>query len=275
MSLNTAAGAPPIFLTPNFCSPDLISAGSKVTASAMEAIAGRVVDMDPFSYWQGASADDGVTETLDIPLYVGTSQAVRSDIAVLAILNTNLASFNILLSDDGGVNFHTTYAVTGNTAANYFRDITAALKTANLIRIEAVGTIVPNSLKKIGTVVAAGLLLQMTTVPDSPINRSDIENVKVLTMGDGSQNITYIKRSAASFEFYNATFAFSLMTPAEIDLLRALRRDNPAFIIYPEPGEFPGDMFYSRFNGGFKITPSSDYKGAGYDLKFVITEIGS
>lgn len=275
MSLNLSAGAPVIFLTNNYCSPDLISAGSKVTASAMEAIADRVVDMDPYSYWQGASADDGVTETLDIPLYVGTTQTLRSDIAVLALLNTNLASFNIKLSDDNGVSFHTTYAITGNTGANYIKDISDGIKSANLIRIEAVGTIVPNSLKKIGTVVAAGLLLQMTTVPDSPINRSDIENVKVLTMGDGSQNITYIKRSAASFEFYNASFQFSLMTAAEVETMRTLRRDNPAFIIYPEPGEFPGEMFYARFNGGFKIAPSSEYKGAGYDLRFTVTEIGS
>lgn len=275
MSLTLTAGAAPIFLTNNYCSPDLIAAGSKVTASAMEAIADRVVDMDPYSYWQGASADDLVTETLDIPLYVGMAQTVRSDIAFIALLNINLASFNIKLSDNNGVSFHTTYAITGNTGANYIKDISAGLKSANLIRIEAIGTIVANSLKKLGTVVAAGLLLQMTTVPDHPINRADIENVKVLTMGDGSQNITYIKRSAASFEFYNAAFQFSLMGTTEIDSLRALRRDNPAFIIYPEPGEFPGEMFYARFNGGFKISPSNEYKGAGYDLRFTVTEIGS
>lgn len=275
MSLTLTAGAAPIFLTNNYCSPDLITAGSKVTASAMEAIADRVVDMDPYAYWQGASADDTVTETLDIPLYVGLAQTVRSDIAFIALLNINLASFNILLSDDNGVSFHTTYTITGNTGANYIKDISAGLKSANLIRIAAIGTIVPNSLKKLGTVVAAGLLLQMTTVPDHPINRSDIENVKVLTMGDGSQNVTYIKRSAASFEFYNAAFQFSLMATTEIDLLRGLRRDNPAFIIYPEPGEFAGEMFYARFNGGFKISPSNEYKGAGYDLRFTVTEIGS
>lgn len=275
MSLDLTAGAPVIFLSPNYCSPDLIAAGFKVISSEMEAIADRLVDMDPYSIWQGANADDTVKVTIDIPLYVGNTQTVRAEIGILAILNTNLKDFNILLSDDNGANFHTTYAVTGNTSANYVRDLTAATKTANLIRIEGQATIVANQLKKIGTVLAAEVLYQMATVPDHPINRSDIENVKALVMGDGSQDITYIKRSAASFEFYQASFKFSMVTPTEIEILRQLRRENPALVIYPEPGEFAGQMFYVRFNGGFKMAPSNEYKGAGYDVSVMVTEIGS
>jgi hypothetical protein len=270
------AGAAPIFLTKNYINTDVITA--KVpgifTATTMQAIAPRILDMDPFAYWQGSVEDDTISETVDIELYEGEAQALRTDIGLLALLNTNFKDFTVALSSDGGATFHTTYTVTGNTAANWISDISAAPKSANFIRITATKTIVANAAKKLGTAVAAGLLKQMTAIPVNPISQDDKKNKRVLTMADGSKDISYIKRSAASNSFYSASFKFKQVTYAEILELQAMDRDNPAFLFYPEPGDKAGEIFYSHFTSSFKITPTSDYKGAGYDLGFAVEEIG-
>lgn len=272
--MNLALGANPIFLTKNYVNRDVVLAGGVLTASSMQALVERVTDMDPYATWNSGGSDDTVTETIDIALYEGITQTLRTDIALLALLNINFKSFTIQLSDDNGGSFHTTYTVTDHAAENYVLDLSAGVKSANFIRITATTTQTADEEKVLGTVVAAGLVRQMTADPMHPMTRTAMENVKVVTMADGSQNVSYIKRSAASFEFYGASLKFEYVTDAELLAMRALRREYPTFLFYPEPYEKPGEIYLCRFNGPFKVQNSDYYKGAGYDLSFEVREVG-
>lgn len=267
-------GANPVFLTKNYVNRDVILAGGVLTATSMQALVERVVDMDPYATWNSGGSNDTVTETIDIALYEGVTQVLRSDIALIALLNINFKTFTIQLSDDNGSSFHTTYTVSNHAAAQYVLDLSAGVKSANFVRITATTTQTANEEKVLGTVVVAGLVHQMVADPVHPMSRTTSFNVKVLTMADGSENISYIKRSAASFEFYAATFKFEYVTDAELLIFRALRREYPTFLFYPEPYEKPGEIFLCRFNGTPKTQNSDYFKGAGYDLQFDVKEVG-
>lgn len=274
----TAAGAP-IFLTKNYVNKDVIyaydlgDAAAVYTASSNQSLLSRVMEMDPLSYWNSATADDDNTEVINIALYEGRVLTTRTDIGLIALLNTNAKSFKIELSSNGGSTFHTTYTVTNNALENYVIDTSSSVKSANHIRITIYSTITVDAYKKVGTVVLAGVLKQMTDRPNYPTVRSDRENIKVLVMGDGSENITYIKRSAASFSFYQCNFTFSPITAADILALRTFRRANPAFLFYPEPYDKPSELYYCRFDGPFQEEPWVEYRPAGYKLSFAVTEI--
>ncbi len=267
-------GANPIFLTKNYVNRDVVLAGGVLTASSMQALAERLVDMDPYAAWNSGGSNDTVTEILDIALYEGVTQILRTDIALIALLNINFKSFTIQLSDDNGGSFHTTYTVTNHAAAQYVLDLSAGVKSANFVRITATTTQTANEEKVLGTVVVAGLLYQMTADPVHPMVRANTANVKAITMADGSQNITYVKRSAASYEFFGMKLKFEYVTDAEILALRAMRRENPTFLFYPEPYEKPGEIYLCRFVAPPTEQNSDYYKGAGYDLSFEVREVG-
>lgn len=280
--MNLTPAAPPIFLKPNYAKD---SAGfvfgtstPKITVTSMQALADRLVDMDPFSTWNSAGSTDSTNpQTIGIPLYVGVTQTLRTDIALIALLNINFKDFTISLSSDGGSTFTDMYAVTNNTLSNYIIDASASVKSADYIKIYVTTTFAstPDVEKFLGTVVMSGLIRQMVAAPMFPISRGVSENVKVLDMGDGSKNITYIKRSAASFEFYNANFNFKMVTDSELTAMRALRRGYPSFIFYPEPGDKTGEMYQSMFiPGSFQSQTSHTCKNLGNDLQFGIQEIG-
>jgi hypothetical protein len=272
--MNLALGANPIFLTKNYINRDVVLAGGVLTASSMQALAERVVDMDPYATWNSGGSDDTVTETLDIALYEGITQVLRTDIALLALLNINFKSFTIQLSDDNGSSFHTVYTVADHAAPQYVLDLSAGVKSANFIRVTATTTQTANEEKVLGTVVAAGLIRQMTADPVHPMARAPRNNVRVLTMADGSENISYIKRSAASAEFYGGAFKFSYVTDAELTEMKALCREYPTFLFYPEPYEKPGEIYLCRFVAPPRVQNSDYYKGAGYDLSFDVREVG-
>lgn len=272
--MKLSADANPIFLTENYVKRDVILAGGVLTASSMQALVERVVDMDPFAAWNSGGSDDTTTETIDIALYEGVSQTLRTDIALIALLNINFKSFTIHLSDDAGSSFHTTYTVTDHASANYVLDLSAGVKSANFIRITATTTQMANEEKVLGTVVAAGLIWQMIAAPVHPMIRSGRENVKVVIMADGSQNISFIKRSAASHEFYGARLKFRFVTETELLVLQAIRRNSPTFLFYPEPYEKPGEIFHCRFGGPPQTQNSDHYKGAGHDVSFDVVEVG-
>lgn len=271
--MNLASGAPPIFLTKNYVNRDVVDGAGVFTVSSMDAIKERILDMDPYAYWQGANADDAVSEVVDIALYDGAAQVVRS-LDFLALLNINFKSFTVELSDDGGTSFHTTYTETDYALSYWVKDLSAAAKDANYIRITANTTQTANSYKKLGTVVAAGLLKQMPEPPSTPIDRNEVETAIALTMSDGSKDISYIRRSDASFTFYQASLNFRYVPAADLRELQELRRENPVFLLYPEPGDKQDEVFYCRFSTPLKIKYSSEYKGAGHDLAFGVEEIG-
>jgi hypothetical protein len=266
------AGAAPIFLSKNYIHKDLITLG-QYSVTSMQALLKRIVDMDPYAYWQSSGSSDAVMETITMSTVEGNTITLHTDVGLIALLNINLKEFYIRISADYGVSWVGEYSVVDNTLENYILDISAAPKSVNYILIGAHTTIVPNQEKRIGTLVVAGLKKQMLNVPDFPIVRKDIENVKILQMANGSENVTRIKRSEASCSFFAATYKFSYVTYAELVAMRTFRRDNPEFLFYPEPYEKPGEIFHCRFDGPFVEQESAQYKGAGYNLQFSVKEI--
>lgn len=271
--MNLTSGAAPIFFTKNYVNRDVLDA--KVpgifTASSMQEIADRILEMDPYSIWQGSTADDTVTEILDIALYEGDAQALR-ELGFLALVNINFKGFTVSLSDDNGVTFHTVYTETAHAAAYWLKDLSAGKKNVNFLRIAATTTQTANDYKMLGTVIAADLLLQLTT-PPSTIEPQDVENSVINTMADGSKDVTLMKHSATSFTFYGASFRHSNVAETEMDDLKAVRRENPVFLFYPEPGDKQMEIYFCRFNGAIKYPYSSAFKGAGRNLSYAIEEI--
>lgn len=267
------SGAAPIFLTKNYVNRDVLDASVPgiFTASSMQDLAERILQMDPYAYWQGSTADDAVTETFDIELYEGEAQALRL-VGFLALLNINFKGFTVSLSDDGGVSFHTVYTETDHAAAYWRKDLSAGKKNVNFIRIAATTTQTANDYKKLGTVIAADILLQLTT-PPSTIDPQDVENSTANVMADGSKDVTLIKHSAASFTFYGAAFKHKNVSETEMDDLKQVRRENPVFLFCPEPGDRQMEIYYCRFTGAMKYPYSSAFKGAGRDLSYAVEEI--
>lgn len=273
MSLNLAAAAPPIFFKTNYLKDSV----DHVTVTSMSALSNRIVDMDPYATWNSSGSTDSTNpQTIDIPIYVGTAQTLRTDIALIALLNINFKDFVVYLSSDNGATFTDTYTVTSNSLSNYIIDASAATKSANFIRVYVTTTFAstPNVEKILGAVVVTGLIYQMTTYPAHPISRDTRESVRVLQMADGSQDITYVKRSAASYEFYVSTFNFQRVSTTELDALRSLRRLYPAFIYYPEPGDRTGEIYWCMFApGSFKAQLAHTVKSFGYNLAYTVEEI--
>ncbi len=277
--MNLTPAAPPIFLTPNYLKDSLNTSTSvRITTSSMQALADRIADMDPYATWNSMGSDDTTNpQSIGIGLYVNSTQILRTDIACISLLNMNFKDFTISLSSDNGATFTDVYTVTNNVERNYILDTSAAVKTANYILIVATTTFAstPNVEKFLGTVVVAGLLRQMTASPNMPMTRGSVENIKVLVMANGSKNITYVKRSVASFEFYTATLSFSNATDYELTAMREMRRDNTSFIFVPEPGDKQGDMYWCIFApGSFKSSLSNKIKSYGNEIEFGVQEIG-
>jgi hypothetical protein len=276
MALVLTPAAPPIFLTTNMLRDSVTVDGvQRITATSMAAIADRIVDMDPYSTWNSSgSASDTDPQTITIPLYVANEPVVRSNIGMVALLNMNFKTFTVGLYNAGVLQYQ--YSVSNNTSANWIQDTTDYLWSADSVVIYVTATFAatPNVEKFLGTVIVAEVISQMTTPPAGAITRGAIENVRALTMANGSKNVTRIKRSAASHEFYTAGFKFSYMSDTELATLRTVRRNNPAFIIYPEPGDKVGEIYQCMFTpGSFKSQPTSVYKGAGNDVSFDVQEI--
>ena len=279
--MDLTPAAPPIFLKPNYLreSAGVIfgTATPKITITSNAALADRLVDMDPNATWNSTGSSDGNTQTILIPVYVGVTQTIKTDISCIALLNNNFRTFTVELSTDNGATYGTPYSVDNNTLVDYIIDTSASPVSANLVRIVATNTFTSlgSVEKKLGAVVLSGLIYQMLSRPLFPISETPIENVRVLVMADNSKNITYMKRSAASYEFYTGSFKFGHMIETEITAIRSLRRSYPAFIFYPEPGDKKGSMYYSMFSpGSFGRQMSNICKALGNDLAFSIEEIG-
>ena len=267
-------GAAPIWLTKNYFSADADLRGGTFSTTSMGGIGKRLYDMDPFAYGLSAGSSEGTHEIIISQLYEGYALAQRV-VGLLALLNTNIANFTVYASTDGGVTWPTTLAtVAGNTAVNYVLDLSASPVTMNAIKIDITNTIGAVNEKQVGTVVLCGVLFQPARPPDK-MKRKYRDNQRIVVMADGSKDVTYIKRSPASHEFYGCQMPWSFMSDSDRDALRAVRRANPSCCLYPEPGDRAGDLFYGKFTGDWGDEPTSQWKGAGNSLAVDFEETSS
>lgn len=273
MSLNLTPGAPPVFLTKNYFSGDANNYGGTFSAGDNAALGPRVYDMDPFAFWASIDATDGTHQIVSSQLYEGYGLASRV-VGLVALLNINLANFVLSYSTDGGSTWTVLSTVTGNTASTYVLDLSAAPVTMNAFKVDATTTITANQAKQIGTIVLCGVLFQPSASADK-IKRTYFDNQRIVALADGSEDITYIKRSPASHEFYGCQLSFSFLSDTDIDGIRTVRRANPNCCLYPEPGDRAGDIFYGRFDGNWSDEQATLWKGAGRNTIITFKETTS
>lgn len=274
-ALSLVAGAPPVFLSKSWVTKDVDVNGGVFVASKMQPLLKRIYDMDAYSIWRATGSDDSQTETIELQLFEGNGQTTR-DIDFVALSNINFKRFKVEYSNDDGATW-TIFTGADYTAANYalpdFLISLAAPVQANRLKLTMYTTQIADQEKILGCFIAALATLQTSRPPDSA-HKAFVETVRAVTLGDGSQDVTYIRRSAASYEFYSATVNFSHLPLAERDSLRAIKRAGKPFLWVPEPAEVLRDIFLSRMEGAWTDDFTDPFfKGAGYNVAFNIREM--
>jgi len=271
MAASLIANAPPIFLTKNF-----LNGFSVVSVLTGDPFKQRAFDMTRGSAWTTQGFSSPTPQTYDARLFEGSTQALRS-INFVALLNINLKRFRLEFSATDGAPF-TTFSGFDFTGSDFSGvDLLVSLPAdvdANRILL-TVTEIQSGSEVSVGDIIIAKLRLQ-PAIGFNTYRKRYRDNVKTIQMADGSLDFTYIRRSPSSHEFYSSSVSFRGMSQAQRDLVRAIKTSQDSFIFVPEPGDVPGDMFFSR------IVPDSyeeDYismrRGAGYNINFGVEEIGA
>ena len=267
----------PIFLTKNYFSGDVVNYGAGTfSTTSMGGLGVRLFDMDPFAFGLSNGSAEGTPETIISQLFEGYALAQRV-VGLVALLNINLKAFTVYGSTDGGATWPITIAnETINTATNYVVDLSGAPITINAVKVVATNVMNPavSAEKQIGTIVLCGVLGQVQRAPDK-IVRKYFDNQRVVKLPDGSEDITNIKRSPASHELYGCDITFTYLSDADRDMMRSVRRANPNFCLYPEPGERPGDIFYGRFDKDWQDEQTILYKAQGNSTVISFKEISS
>ncbi len=274
MSLQlTTPKAYPVFLTKNYFSADSNLHGGDFYVSSNVNLGPRLYDMDPFAYWVSSGSSEGATEAIRCQLYEGFSNVSRA-VGLFALLNTNLKAFKAYYSTDAGVNWNLIVDVSANAATNYVFDMSAVPTTMNAFLLLATNTIGAVAEKQVGTIVLAGVQLQLARAPDR-IKRRYFDAARVVQLADYSEDITYVKRSPASHEFYGCDIYLTYLSDSDRDALRTIRRTSPNFCLYPEPGSRPGDLFYGRFTNDWEDEETILYKSQGNTTVLSFKEISS
>lgn len=276
MQISLLAGAPPAFLSKNYANKDVVKYGGFLQASTGQAFAYRLLDMDPYSYWTSAGSTDAITETIDGQIYEGAGQAAR-DVDFVGLLNTNVKNFKIEYSTDNGATFTpftgaNHMAGPGIATEDFLVSLAAPVVGVNRWKVSAL-TVQSGTEKIIGTLVL-GLGSFQLSKPFESYSKRAREQVRTIELGDGTLDTTYIKRSAASYEYYEASGMVTNLPQAELRQVEALKRSGAPFLFVPEPGDVQRDVFLSLFSGVLPRSYSALFKGSGYDVAFSVREIG-
>ncbi len=270
----TAAGGP-IFATRSRINSESRDYGV-FTASSMQEIMARIVDGDPESYWHSAVGGDAITETLIASVQL-RSALVNRPVDMICLQNINLKNFKLEYST-GGVTYLTVpgfdYSV--GTADNDQSDLIKTFSeiTPDHYRLTMYRTIVADEVKKVGGIIASLSTVQITTGGMVKYDRKHREELRSLKMGDGSRSDEAIRRSAVSYEHYGAAVEIELLSKAERDAMRGIKRTGAPFVFVPEPYDSPRDAFGCLFKGVWDDRFTSQYKGTGYTVGFNVEEVG-
>jgi len=272
-----AANAHPIFAGKNFLNQDAIDYGT-FTAEEMSALISRVIDGDPFSYWQGSTQVDG-DEVIVGPFSFNTGSAVASQTFDLVVLqNINWKNFVGEYSTDGstwstitGLNYAS--GVANNALTDLIVNVTAG-HAAKYVRFRVTHTITASQKKKAGgIIVCAGVVQLSGGFLDYKVKMR--EAVREVELGDKSLSREYIMRSAASYEFWGASFDCPIVTTAEKASLRTIKREGDPFILIPEPGDVKGDAYLCHFDGPWGHEYMNPVRSVGYLIPMKVKEVGS
>lgn len=281
MSLLKSAGSSAIFFEPSYINGSSYTAGG-IIASTMQALVHRIYQMDPTAIWQGsAGADDAQTETITCTLYAGVAQVQRVVDAIL-ILNNNLNNFVLQYSTDGGSSWTNIATVTGNAGADYvlFLNSPLTLPAAAQLQLVMTTTFPDNQNKFVGNFIATLSIFQpgasSTPVrPQSKFKAKPKQNKKVVKLADGTEDITYFNWSDNSCVLNNLEFLFELLPVSDKAYFDSLFAAAQPFLCYPEPGEFPRNIYLCTFEeDSYDPDYESSWKGAGYRIPFRLQQQG-
>lgn len=273
---NLLTEAFPIFASKNYISQDSIDYGT-LTASEMQALASRIIDGDPFSYWQGSTAADATEVTLTFSLNEGSSLIARSP-DILIFQNINWKNFVGEWSVDGSAwTAIASLAYASGVANNVLTDLIvnpADIVNGKYLRFRITHTIVASEKKKCGGIIAClGVVQPAGGFID--YKASYRESVREVELGDRTISREYVMRSGASYEFWGAAFTLPIVTAAELLLLRGIKRDGLPFVLILEPGFNKREAYLCHFDGPWRHEYENPIRSVGYNIGVKVKEVGS
>lgn len=268
--------AQPIFASKNYINQDSVDYGT-FDATEMDALAERIIDGDPLSYWQGSVATDGTTVTLTFSLNEGSSLIARSpDLIVLQ--NINWKNFIGQWSVNGSSwTTITTLNYASGVANNSATDLIvnpSDISSAKYLRFQITHTISANAKKKCGGIIAClGTVQTAGGYADDKIKYR--ESVREVELGDKTISREYIMRSATSYDFWGMSLSLLNVTTAELLLLRGIKAAGDPFIFIPEPSDQKQVAYLCHFDGAWGQEYESTVRSIGFHLPIKVKEVGS
>lgn len=279
--MNIFPGANPAFLTHNYLNRHAKNA-SDLTVTTGDTLKHRLYDMDPLSRWQSAESDDLTTETIEFGLWAAGGR-MSHDVEYVAVMNHNVLSMTIELSNDNGGAWTEVFSSTAIDEAN--TRVPLVSTPADRVRVSLLTTQTADEEKKVGDIVVAGASFQ-----PGPLFKYDPEPYKIQTktakMADGSLRGLLSGRTDAGGSLWAARCSW-VMDPADysdrdaFDAAMATFRDYGLsarqFLFMPEPGDRPDQVYLCRVRPGTYVDPYlrlSEGRGGMLAVQMVIEEVG-
>lgn len=277
MTVSIAALAKPAFFSRNWIGQDSIDYGI-LTATDNGDLAGRLIDGDPLSLLNDTTASDGSTWTITASLSE-KSLTPGQLVDMLLLQNINWKNFHVKYSTDEGASYPNTFPGgdyrlgTADFAGTDLQLVPTQIEDITHIQIDVthVQASYSDKTKFVGGLVVVKLVLQ-TPIGMSGFVAGEIENKKVVELGDGSQSEEYWLRSAQSHIWWRSDFRFLSIPQSSIDILKAIRAGRKPFIFYPRPGDWPREAYQCRFAAELRpalMIPDS----LGFELPVSVREV--
>jgi hypothetical protein len=267
--------AHPVFASRNWINQDSIDYGT-FTADEMTALLSRIIDGDRFSYWQGSSTSDATTVTMTFSFQDRTALTRRAfDLIILQNINWKNFLIEYRNPDTGAWATVTGGDFTGtdNEDTDLIINIAAGV-TADAIRITITTTMTADEAKKLGNLIVCQSAIQLSSGFENYKVKMR-ESLRALELGDKTISKEYLQRSAASYEFWGASFDVLFATTAELATLRTIKREGYPFILIPEPADRPEDAFQCLFDGPWGHAYENPVRSAGFGIPMKVMEVGS
>lgn len=274
MSLDLTVVGGPIFGSRSRVNTESRDFGT-FTVSSMQAILRRIVDGDPFSFWQSATGDDTNDEIIDITFQDKSNKIIKA-IDFIVLQNFNGRLFKIEQKAGGGslaVIPEFDFSVTPYTGGpDLILEISEL--SPDTLRLTISTTQTANDFKKLGGFYASKSVFQLTQGSVKKYDERFRERVREVVLGDNSRSREYNRRSATSYEHWGAQKEFQYASEAERDFMRQIKRGGEVFTYVPEAFDVPRNVFTTNFKGAWRSKYQADNKGAGYSIPFGLEESG-
>lgn len=266
--------ARPIFLDGNYLTR-FADDESDLAVSAGTSLRHRLYDMDRAALWQGDNDDDDVTETITFGLWQPGYQSSR-DVDFLAVLGTNLDTFEWDLSNNNGATYPggNQQTITG-LAVDYKLTALGSTIAADKLKVSLHAAQTEDAYKQIGALIVGKVLLQPEFGFSRFVRKPQRVNARTAVMADKSIRRTYTSRSDASIGFHGFGCTIAGLSESEANTLEGILVSNDPFVFIPEPGDKPRNIYLGQAVPG---TVHRDYmelsRGGGEYLSFDFQETG-